>query len=665
MSKIKAMRSASLIMLTAMFSFGVGGLAQTDVAEAKPNIDIYAQLPRTASVRISPDGKYVAMLAPYRASKAVFVYNLADPDANTIIIPTPDDSIVKAIAWASDKHVIMLAQLRGKGEGKMKRYSALYSRWVSTNVETQKSNVMMDDRIKDRSYRSQFGGSYVHDLPNDPDHVIMNFAEYTGKVVNRYYKVNLDTGKEYIEKNVPIRSGQVVRSLDGNEIIAREEYNSRSGKYEVFYGYGLDEKLVYTEEFNTDDNRTTYLVTEYDGKLLFQETEKSGLTLFTIDPKTKARAPFILDADVPSGATYGPIFDPQTGELIGVGFTDDISKEVYSAEPYKTWHKKAKKALRGQEVSILSRTRDNKMVTLYAEGPKSPGTYYLFEPDIGQISPLGGSYPELKSSEIGLTIRADYEARDGLDIPAYLTLPPGKTKADGPFSMVVLPHGGPIARDNASFDFWAQYFAAQGYVVFKPQFRGSTGFGYDFRKAGYGEFGDGMLEDTVDGVNHLIETGVANADKICVTGASYGGYQALALPVLKPDMFKCALSVNGVSDIPDILKFEIARTGSTNSSALKFWERVIGDRRDDKGMMEEQSPARNAEKIKAEIVLVHGEDDMTVPVQQTKVMAKALKKVGQSDNVILLPNDDHNLSLAQSRKKLLEASDELFSKYLD
>ncbi|MDB2437588.1 S9 family peptidase [Hellea sp.] len=665
MSVMKTIRAASLISLSTFLSFSLGGFNLSDIAFAKPNIDIYAQLPRTASVRISPDGKYVAMLAPYQANKAIFVYNLENPDANTIIIPTPDDSIVKAIDWASDKHVIMLARIRGKGEGKMKRYSALYSRWVATNVETQKSNVMMDDRIKERSYRSQYGGSYVHDLPDDPDHIIMDFPEYTGAVVNRYYKVNLDTGKEFIEKNVPIRSGRVLRSRDGNEIIAREEYNSSNGKYEVFYGYGLDEELVYSADFDTSKNRTTYLFAEYQGKLLFQETERSGLTLFTIDPKTKARAPFMITADVPSGYEYGPIFDPQTGELIGVGFTEDVYKEVYSAEPYKTWHMKAENTLKGKDITILSRTRDDKFVTLLAQGPKEPGEFYLFEPDLNQISPLGGSYPELKPSEIGLTIRSDFKARDGLEIPAYLTLPPGKSKSDGPMPMVVLPHGGPIARDDAGFDFWAQYLAAQGYVVFKPQFRGSSGFGYDFESAGYGEFGDGMLEDTIDGVNYLVETGVANPDKICVTGASYGGYQALALPVIKPEMFKCALAVNGVSDIPDILKFEVARTGSKNSAVMKFWEKVIGDRRDDKDMMKEQSPARNAEDIKAEIVLVHGEDDMTVPVQQTKIMAKALKQAGKSSDVIYLPNDDHNLSLAQSRKKLLEESDKLFGKYLD
>jgi len=601
--------------------FNITGLT----AHAAPNIDIYAQLPRTASVRISPDGKRLAMIAPYAGDKAIFVYNLENPNAKTVIMLPPKNSIMKTVSWASNKHVVSYARIRGKGIGKMKKYSTLYGRWVSYNIDTEKSTILLDDRIKSKSYRVTGGG---------------------------------------VERIVPIRSGSIAYSADGEKVLGREEYNDDTGKFEVFIGESTKEKLIYEKKFDTDVNRTEYFFAVHNGKALMQETEKAGFTLFTIDPKTGARAPFNLNANVPGGYDYGPIFDPMTDELIGVGYTDDTSKRIYSAEPYKSWHAKAKKALPGMEVSILSRTRDNSMVTLYAQSGKNAGEFYLMEPKKGTMESLGGMYPELSVNEIGKTVRADYTARDGLEIPAYLTFPPGKTKSSGPMPLIVMPHGGPVARDTADFDFWAQYLAAKGYVVFKPQFRGSTGFGYEFEKEGYGEFGKGMLTDTVDGVNHLIKNNIADADKICVTGASYGGYQALALPVIEPDMFKCALSVNGVSDIRDILKFEVARTGR-DSGIIKFWRKIIGDRDDDKEALIEQSPAQNAEKIKAEIVLVHGTDDMTVPVQQSKVMAKALKKVGQSDEIIMLENDDHNLSLPISRKKLLEASDALFEKHLD
>lgn len=654
----------SRVLFAVFAAFAIfGPFANTAVAAA-PNIDIYAQLPRTASVRVSPDGKYIAMLAPYRGDKAVFVYNLQDPNANTVIITPPKDSIVKAIDWASDKHVIMIARIRDRGAGKMKRYSTLYSRWVSTNVETQKSVILMNDKLMEKSYPITSAGGYLHSLPNDPDYVLMALGEFGMKPEQRHYRVNLDTGKERLKRLLPIGTGNIAFSRDGEKILAREEYNRRNGNYKVFYAEGKKETVIYQSKFDKTKNRTTYLFTVLDGKALMQEGEKKELTLFTIDPKSKVQTPFKIDANIPSGYEYSPSFDALTGELIGVSYTDDTPKQVFSAEPYKTWHRKAKKALKGNEVRILSRTKDNTMVTLYAESASNPGEFYLFEPKEGKISYLGGSYPELDPSQIAETVRFDFIARDGVEIPAYLTFPPGKTKASGPMPMVVLPHGGPIARDNASFDFWAQYLAAKGYVIFKPQFRGSTGFGYGFTEKGYGEFGDKMLTDTIDGVRHLINKNIVKADKICVTGASYGGYQALALPMVEPDMFKCALSVNGVSQIRDILKYEVARTGR-ESSAIKFWRRVIGDRFDDKDMLIAQSPAENVEKIKAEIVLVHGTDDMTVPLKQSEVMAKALKNAGRSSDIILLPNDDHNLSLPQSRKKMLEASEALFAKHLD
>ncbi len=662
MSVFNTLRLYMLLIVT--FAMMITSITTVQIASAtEPNIDIYAQLPRTASVRVSPDGKYIAMLAPYRGDKAIFVYNLNKPDANIVIVTPPENSIVKAISWASNKHVVMLARIRGKGVGKMKRFSTLYSRWVSTNVETQKSVILLDDKIKSKSYPMTTGGGLIHTLPNDPDYVLMNLAEYGLKPEQRHYRVNLDTGNERLKRLLPIRTGNFALSPDGEDFLAREEYDDRNGNYRVFYGNGQDEELIFEKNFDTSFNRTTYFSTVFNGQVLMQETEQSELTLFMIDPATKAQSPFKLDADVPDAYEYGPIFDPITEELVGISYTDDTAKQVYSAEPYKTWHENAKRALSGNNVRILSRTKDNSMVTLYAESPSNPGEFYLFEPKEGTISPIGGTYPELESTQVAKTIRSDFTARDGLEIPAYLTLPPGKTLTSGPMPMIVMPHGGPTARDTASFDFWAQYLAAKGYIVFKPQFRGSTGFGFDFTEKGNGEFGAGMLTDTIDGVKYLIETKVADPVRICVTGASYGGYQSLALPVLEPDMFKCALSVNGVSHLRDILKFEEARTGP-DSGVIKFWRKIIGDRYDDKDRLLEQSPAENVDKIKAEIILVHGTDDMTVPVQQSEVMAKALKKAGQSDDILLLPNDDHNLSLPISRKKLLEASDELFSKYL-
>lgn len=200
----------------------------------------------------------------------------------------------------------------------------------------------------------------------------MGFTEYAGKVLQRHYRVNLYTGKERKKRNLPRTSGKVVLSSNGEAVLAREDYDRRSGVYKVYFGASLDEEVIYQTKFDKSKNRTIYLSTVLDGKVLMQETEKNELTLFTIDPKTKAQAPFKLDANVPSGYEYGPMFDSISGDLIGVKYTDDISRQVFLAEPSKSWHRKTKMALKGQNISILSRKKDNSMVTLFAQSSSNP-----------------------------------------------------------------------------------------------------------------------------------------------------------------------------------------------------------------------------------------------------------------------------------------------------
>lgn len=650
------------------------GMSSLNIAHAEQPIHVYSELARTASVRISPNGNKVAMLSPYKGAKGIFIYDLNNPNSKTKVLPTPEGAIVKTISWGSNDHITMLATFNRRGQGKMRKFGSRFSRWVSTNVDTGKSTILMNDKIYEKGKKSIIegqrarasGGQYSNRLQNDHNHILMTTAEYTGKPFVKLLKVNLDTGKSGLVKSFPIQTQNIILDSTGDNILARSEYNNRSGKYEAYAVTGNGEVSVYTQKFDTKKNPTIRLlhVLPESGKLLFVETEQPQLTLFTIDPTTKTKSPYTLSVPVPSGYEYGPLFDPFTDELIGVSYTTDTEQRVYTAEPYKSWHTKAKKAFPGQDVYILSRTKDNSAVTLFVSGANNPGEYYLFEPRAGRASSLGKTYPEINQSDIGRTKRVDFTARDGLKIPAYLTLPPGVSSGNTALPLVVLPHGGPVGpRDTANFDFWTQFIASRGYAVFRPQFRGSGGFGYTFTEAGYGEFGDGMLTDTIDGIKSLISNGQINKDKICVTGASYGGYQALALPFVEPEMFKCAISVNGVSDINAILKFEVAR-GGRNGGPIKFWNRVIGDYYDDRDMMKKQSPANNIEKIKAEILLVHGEDDLTVPYEQSKIMAKALKSVGKSDNIVMLPNDDHNLSHAQSRQTLLELSEKLFAKHL-
>ena len=652
-------------------------VAVPSVASAEAPMEVYTDLPRAEQVRVSPDGKRTALIAPYENYKAVFVYNLENPD-DVKVLPTPEGALLNSIRWGSNKHVIMNAQFRRNDrQGRAGRFGQEFGRSISTNVETGKQVILLEDKIftrgqtgsrQDRARGSQQGGSFAHLIPTDSDHILMSWREFAGKAFVRHYKVNLDTGRESLVRSMPIETQSVIMSADGNSVLARSEYNRRSREWQAYAGDDLMAKPVFTRRVPKDTNPVWGLITVLPetGKLLISEGETSQLTLYEVDPKSGATSRHNLDVDVnlPDKYDYSPFFDQYTRELIGVSWTEDYTKVAYLAEPYRGWARKANKIFKDSTVSVASKSLDDTVVTFAVTGKGEPTNYFLYEPNENRMSPLGGQYPELKASDLAKTVRYDFKARDGMDIPGYLTLPPGKTKADGPFSLVAMPHGGPIGvRDDASFDFWAQGIANMGYAVFKPQFRGSGGYGYDFVEAGYGEFGDGMLTDTVDGVNKLIADGIVNKDKMCVTGASYGGYQAFALPMVEPDMFKCALAVNGVSDIYAIMEYEIAR-GGPKGGPIRFWNRVIGDFYDEKDLIKSQSPANSIDKIKAEIVIVHGEDDMTVPYEQAEIMSKALKKAKRDDDIIILKDDDHFLRHAESRRKVLEASEKLFAKHL-
>jgi dipeptidyl aminopeptidase/acylaminoacyl peptidase len=179
--------------------------------------------------------------------------------------------------------------------------------------------------------------------------------------------------------------------------------------------------------------------------------------------------------------------------------------------------------------------------------------FYLVDFATGRADIAGESYPGLAGVTLGEVRFIDYAARDDVEIPAFLTLPPGLGEKNLP--LVVLPHGGPHAHDTGDFNWWTQFLATRGYAVLQPQFRGSTGYGAAHRKAGYGQWGGLMQDDVTDGVKAMIKNGLADPARICIAGASYGGYAALAGAAFTPEMYACAISVNGISDLPALLGY--------------------------------------------------------------------------------------------------------------
>ena len=281
----------------------------------------------------------------------------------------------------------------------------------------------------------------------------------------------------------------------------------------------------------------------------------------------------------------------------------------------------------------------------------------------GRQTQIASTYPALDGSKLAPRLPYTYKARDGVDIPGYLTRPLG---VDGPAPLVVLPHRGPVDRDVDGFDWLAHFLASRGYAVLQPNFRGSGGYGRAWEEAGYGGWGVGVMQhDLTDGVAAVVAAGIADPQRVCIVGASYGGYAALAGAAFTPELYRCAVAIDGVADLRDMHTLYTGRRDG-RSAAVTYWERSMGieDTRSAREKLDAASPAQHAERVQAAVLLIHGRDDSVVPIGQSKTMERALRAAGKTVQLVELEGEDHWLSDADTRLETLEALDTFLAQHL-
>jgi dipeptidyl aminopeptidase/acylaminoacyl peptidase len=396
---------------------------------------------------------------------------------------------------------------------------------------------------------------------------------------------------------------------------------------------------------------TAYVATRNGGDTL-------GVFEFDLKNKTLGRK-LMQDGRVDAG---GLIVGDVSGTAVGFNYVQDVPTDHYFDADYAQMQADLAATFPGESVAIRSVSNDRKKFVAYVEGAQNPGgVYHFVDMSVPEMSKIGARYSALSAADIAPVKSFTYQARDGLAIPAYLTLPPGSAGKNLP--LVVHPHGGPASRDNAAFDAWAQFFATRGYAVLQPQFRGSSGFGSRHREAGAYKWGLEMQDDITDGVKHLIANGTVDASKVCIFGWSYGGYASLAGLAFTPDLYKCGASGAGPSDL-QLLAGDAARGSELVYLAGDSWRDFVGDPTKDRARLIATSPAKHADKIKAPLLLIHGRMDTVVPIRQSEVMAGAMKAAGKPVEFITIDGDDHWISLASSNKRLLQELDRFLAKHL-
>jgi dipeptidyl aminopeptidase/acylaminoacyl peptidase len=319
------------------------------------------------------------------------------------------------------------------------------------------------------------------------------------------------------------------------------------------------------------------------------------------------------------------------------------------------------KVFKGLNADPVSWSADRSRLLVGVSSGAIAPQWYLFDRTKKEISPLGESYPELKGVTFGPTRRLNYKARDGLDMLAYLTLPPGAKDAGAHLPLVVLPRGAPGGDDADDFDWLTQYVATRGYAVLRPQVRGAAGFGSAFERAGHGEWGGKVQTDLLDAIGAAAASGEIDPARVCIVGRGFGGYEALAGAALHPEAYRCAASIGGLVDIGQLNNQQVHGYGR-DSVGLSAWLRAIGEA--SLAQVKATSPVDQAANIRAPILLIHGEHDTVSPPAQSKAMAEALKSVGRPAEYVVLPGADHYLMQSATRTQMLETLGAFLAKNL-
>jgi dipeptidyl aminopeptidase/acylaminoacyl peptidase len=645
-----AWRAAATIVLS---SLAAAATAETPPASA------FAQTAAFSHVSLSPDGRTIAMDQKTSDGHKVVMF-VAGSSEPLRIIALGETNKLRGLSWADARTLLVDVSATVRIAGAPRAQSTWeFWRTMAASLDGGVPRMLLMD---DETLKYVTGAEVLAASPKRPGAVTMSAWDYSGARrsgstgtrlhderrdsgwVQTLFDVDTVTGKgRVIERGTPYTVQWLVNP-DG-AALARSEWQAEKKEFSVYARDTGGWRLVHQQ---SGYDWLGLAGTTADGKALVAVGENGTDRARAWALPLGGGAATVLYEDL-EGDVGAAIRDPDSGTVVGF--------ESGGLEPRQHWldperaaqQRTLAKAFPGREVRVTDRSSDGQRVLLVAESRSHPPVYYLVDFDKGRADTVGELFPGLAGVTLGESRAISYLARDGASIPAYLTLPPGREAKDLP--LVVLPHGGPEARDTSGFDWLAQFLATRGYAVLQPQFRGSTGFGSAHRLAGYGEWGGRMQDDLSDGVRHLVATGVADPKRVCIAGASYGGYAALAGAAFTPELYACAVSVNGVSDLPTMIGDLLRRTDGS-SDAVAYWKDHIGPSTDPR--VAARSPARTAASIRAPVLLLHGADDTVVPPSQSQLMAKALAAAGKPHRHLVLPGEDHWLSSGATRTRALE-----------
>lgn len=655
---------------TAALVLGVWALAAAKASAAPPALAEFGKLPAVEQMRLSPTGDKIAFLAVADDRRRLVVKSVAGA---TLIAVDVGAVKPRRLTWLGDRHLLLETSntVAKEADGP---FVASVEAAQSTILDVTNGHAFTVFKGAHRILHTTFGFygfsgdgakryAYFGGLTlGGAGSAAADFDQGAGAVDHGHtdlYRVDLDTGTPEI-----VAVGNELRDLswvldDHGAIVAHAEYvkkGEKKGEWRL-YADPEDTRLLAKAPDPIGDIGIVGLGRTADS-VLVQRPAGAGGDFAVLEYRTLYGAPVVQPFGGEGVREY--LSDPVTGLLIGGVTNSDQPRTLLFDSAMQTRFDKVRAAFPGETVTLTSASAGLDKMILHTEGSGDSGTYFLVDYASKKIEAVGWAYPTVLQENVGANRVVAYKAADGLAMQGLLTLPPGREAKSLP--LVVLPHGGPELRDYAGFDWWAQAFASRGYAVFQPNFRGSADLGKAFRDAGHGQWGRKMQTDVSDGVAELARLGIIDAKRACVVGGSYGGYVALAGVTVQQGLYRCAVSVGGISDLNLMLAQEAERHGQYGEG-LRYLHAFLGVTGDSDPAMNALSPRHLVARTDAPVLLIFGKDDTVVSPVQSLGFAEALRAAGKPVVVLQLAKEDHWMSKAETRTEMLTAAVAFVEKY--
>jgi dipeptidyl aminopeptidase/acylaminoacyl peptidase len=608
-----------------------GAPAGAEDLESAPLAAAFGASPALWGLRLSPEGTHVvAIEAADSGTTNARTLRLADGHSAIVLEGEPDEFDVQWCDWANDTR--LLCGVRGLAASLPNQQFA-GTRLIAVNADGSDRK----DLMQDRGVLAQFQDRVIDWLPDDRDHVLVQVPSLTGSGV-----AELDINTGHVRPRHAVRSGIYRWATDGAgvtrlyqmiEIGLRRWYVRRTPD--------SDWTLLYQQELKDLDGVFAPISFADEGNELLYYDIVDGRRVVAAMSLERGGSKRILYAH-PTFDVSGTLTLGAHKRLVGAMYFDDRPHVVFFDERVREVHGDVSARFPDKEVEVIGEDRQRNRYLLFVSTDVDPGTYYYFDRDTRALTRIAEAHPSLADRPLAPMRAIRYPARDGVAIPAYLTTPSGPSE---PGPLVVLPHGGPTARDYREFNYFVQFLAASGFVVLQPNYRGSDGYGLDWR--GSGGFRDWRraVADITDGVQYLIREGIADERRICAVGWSFGGYAALMSAIEEPAMFRCVASVAGVTD-PRALSSTASRYVG-GRTVREF----IGSSDPEVGVA--GSPVERAAEVDVPVLLVHAARDTNVPLEQSTGFAKALRHAGKDAELVQYEFADHDIRPARYRTDLL------------